>query len=393
METTATNLQRSAASIDVSSSHGKRIRFLDVKWGEVLGARITIAVDAIGAISFESTLRRANSTRLAHSGETGTRQSMSSVRRLLLIAALALAIAADARTDATLSTLTLSPGADSLITTRGDPTKTDTSSTTTAIGSAELDTNKVTEAPATQAPATTAPSTKATDPPATTAPPTNSESDSASASNSDEQDAADSPAKVSPGSTSTRSSLDSTTQTDAAPSTSTSSKSSTASVDTLNDSNGELSTGNASSIATIVPSVFGALACVGAIIVAVTYKKKRGLNGDDNDGNRPDSDWEYTGGADFTPENRALNTVQEDNPPKTTVEFAGTNSSVSSTSPFGSTRCMVRVSSPVSSYYTSSQPNMEFQDTYPRHEGGSNVVLTFDEVPTDSRRGAPQVQL
>ncbi|KAF1787685.1 hypothetical protein GQ600_1160 [Phytophthora cactorum] len=297
METTATYLQRSAASIDVSSSHGKRIRFLDVKWGEVL----------------------------------------------------------DARTDATLSTLTLSPGADSLITTRGDPTKTDTSSTTTAIGSAESDTNKVTEAPATQAPTTTAPSTKATDPPATTAPPTNSESDSASASNSDEQDAADSPAK-----------------------------SSTASVDTLNDSNGELSTGNASSIATIVPSVFGALACVGAIIVAVTYKKKRGLNGDDNDGNR---------GADFTPENRALNTVQEDNPPKTTVEFAGTNSSVSSTSPFGSTRCKVRVSSPVSSYYTSSQPNMEFQDTYPRHEGGSNVVLTFDEVPTDSRRGAPQVQL
>ncbi|KAF1787979.1 hypothetical protein GQ600_27725 [Phytophthora cactorum] len=266
---------------------------------------------------------------------------MSSVRRLLLIAALALAIAADARTDATLSTLTLSPGADSLITTRGDPTKTDTSSTTTAIGSAESDTNKVTEAPATQAPLP------------------------------QPQDAADSPAKVSPGSTSTRSSLDSTTQTDAAPSTSTSSKSSTASVDTLNDSNGELSTGNASSIATIVPSVFGALACVGAIIVAVTYKKKRGLNGDDNDGNRPDSDWEYTGGADFTPENRALNTVQEDNPPKTTV----------------------RVSSPVSSYYTSSQPNMEFQDTYPRHEGGSNVVLTFDEVPTDSRRGAPQVQL
>ncbi|ETI54018.1 hypothetical protein F441_03105 [Phytophthora nicotianae CJ01A1] len=328
---------------------------------------------------------------------------MSSARRLLLVAALALAIAADARTEATVSTLTLSPTADSLITTRGGSTKFDTPSTPAVIGSAASDTNKFTQAPATQAPATTAPPTrsesKETEPPATTAPPISSESDSASASDSHEQDAADTPAKVR---SSDRSSLDSATQTDATPSASTSSKSTTASVDTLNDSNSGLSTGKASNIAAVVPSVFGALACVGAIIMAVTYKRKRDRSGDDSD-NRLSSDCEYTGGADFTPENRTLTTVQEGDTPNAVgidvvpssaiVDFTGTDSSVSSTSPFGSTRCKVRVSSPITGYCTNSEPNMEFQDTFPRHEGGSNVVLTFDEVPTESRRGAPQVQL
>ncbi|KAG7382970.1 hypothetical protein PHYPSEUDO_004205 [Phytophthora pseudosyringae] len=327
---------------------------------------------------------------------------MGSVRRLLLVAALALAIAADARADVEQSTLTLSPVAGSLITTRDDP---HASSITTVIGSAASDSaTKVTDAPATETP--------------TTAPPTvdtSSESEATSASDSGEQDTTDAPASasatVSPGSTSDRSTLDSEEQTDAtaAASASASSRSSTASVDTLNDSGGGLSTGGSSSMGTILPAVFGALACVGAIVMAVTYKKKRDSNGAGGDCNRPSSDCGYTSGVDFTPDNRTLSAVQEDNPPVAVrvpvlstqssaapaaiADFTGTNSSVSCSSPFGSTRCKVRVSSPVTSCYSSSEANMEFQDTCPRHEEGSNVVLTFDEVPSDSKHAAPQVQL
>ncbi|KAL3670001.1 hypothetical protein V7S43_005372 [Phytophthora oleae] len=336
---------------------------------------------------------------------------MGSARRLLLVAALAFAIAADTLTDATLSTLTLSPDTDSLITTRDDSTTASTSSSTTAIGSAASDTHKVTKAPETETPATTAPQTWA--------PITSSESDATSASDSGEQDTTDTPssasATVSPGSTSDRSTHDSESQTDStkstSPSKSTASKSSTASVDTLNSSGDGLSSGSSFSMGTTLPVVFGALACVGAIVMAVTYKKKRGSNAADSEGNRPSSDCEYTSGADFTPDNRALSIVHEDSAslavkvsgsgPQSSADmrtsaaiadFTGTGSSVCS-SPFGSTRGKVRVSSPVQSGYSSSEANMEFQDTGLRHDGGSNVVLTFEEIPTDSSHAAPQVQL
>ncbi|POM72512.1 RxLR effector candidate protein [Phytophthora palmivora] len=181
---------------------------------------------------------------------------------------------------------------------------------------------------------------------------------------------------------------------------STSSKSSTATVDSLNDNTGGLSSGKSSDMYTIFPIVLGCLACVGAIVMAVTYKRKLDTNGDND--NHPSSDCEYTIGANFTPENRGLSPVREDKAPNVIhdtsassaiVDFTGTNSSVSSSSPFGSTYSKVRVSSPVANYSSNSEPNMEFQDTCPRHEGGSHVVLTFNEVPTESRRGAPQVQL
>ncbi|KAG1702656.1 hypothetical protein DVH05_009606 [Phytophthora capsici] len=336
---------------------------------------------------------------------------MGSARRLLLAAALAFAIVADTRTDATLSTLTLSPDTNSLITTRGDSTTTGTSSSTTAIGSAASDTHKVTKAPdtnkATEAPETEAPATTA--PPTTAPPTTSSESYAASASDSNEQDTADVPssasATVSPGSTSDRSNFDSESQKDptsTSTSKSTASKSTTASVDTLNSSGDGLSSGNGSSIGTTLPVVFGALACVGAVVMAVTYKRKR----TDSEGNRPNSDCEYTSGADFTPDNRALSIVHEDPAPiavkvsgsgdvrtsAAIADFTATGSSVCS-SPFGSSRGNVRVSSPVQSGYSSSEANMEFQDTSLRHNGGSNVVLTFEEVPTDSSHAAPQVQL
>jgi hypothetical protein len=273
---------------------------------------------------------------------------------------------------------------------------TDTADTSSSavIGSAASDTTKVTEAPAAEA---------------------STDSDADAASDSGAQDTTDAPssatATVGPASSSDSSAE---TQTDAPATASTaSSKSSTASVDTLNESSSGLSTGDSSSIATALPIIFGALACVGAIVMAVTYKKKRDAK-NAGEGGRSSSDCEYTDGANFTPDNRALSTVQEDAPPvaiqvqvavlgadtsaalsapAATADFTGTNSSVSTlSSPFGSTRCKARVSSPVPSCYSSSESNTEFPDTYARHEGGSNVVLTFQEVATDSHV-APQVQL
>ncbi|KAE8991416.1 hypothetical protein PF010_g18601 [Phytophthora fragariae] len=321
---------------------------------------------------------------------------MGSARRLLLAAALALATT-DARADLMLPSLTLSPDADSLISTRGgEPTTTGTYSGL-AIGSAASAHTQATDPPVTEAPVTWAPATTA--PPTTAPPTTGSFSYSYSSSNSREQETIDAPpsATVAPS--------NKVTQTETQTATSTASKSTTATVDQLNDKNGGISSGNASSsLGTVVPAVLGALACVGAVVMAVTYKKK--TNSSDEDGTRPNSDCEYTGDIDFTPENRTLTSVPEDGesaPAKAPVsgsrsgEFAASvdlgasNSSVRSTSPFASSRCNVRVSSPIHNFYSNSETNMEFQDSCVRHEGGSHVVLTFDEQ-TDSH-GASQVQL
>ncbi|KAG6610835.1 RxLR effector candidate protein [Phytophthora cinnamomi] len=314
---------------------------------------------------------------------------MGSARRLLLGAAVALIMAAETRAGMTLPSLTLSPDADSLIITRGESTNTGTGTSRDAlIGSAPSPYTKKTEAPVTEAPATWAPATTA---PATMAP---SSSYAYSTSNSGEQDTIDTPssatATVSPSKKATQ--TETQTQTEASKS--------TATVDQLNDKNGGFTSGNNSSgnsLGAAVPAVLGALACVGAIVMAVTYKKKSN-NTSDEDATRPNSDCEYTGDIDFTPENRTLTSVPENSPTAATskapvlasqsgdftvgaasVDFGSSASSIRSTSPFASSRCDVRVSSPLHNFYSSSEANMEFQDPSVRHEGGSHVVLTFDE--------------
>ncbi|EGZ26541.1 hypothetical protein PHYSODRAFT_551848 [Phytophthora sojae] len=227
---------------------------------------------------------------------------MGSAREVLLAAAVAVAIAADARADLALSSLTLSPDADSLITTRGDSTTAGTSPSA-VIGSAASNTQtQATDAPVTEAPFTWAPATTA---PSTTAPPTTYWY---STSDSREQDTIDSP------STATVAPSNKASQTETQTAASSASKSTTATVDQLNDKNGGFSSGNSSSgmLGTAVPAVLGALACVGAIVMAVTYKRKS--NTSDEDGARPNSDCEYTGDIDFTPENRKLTSVPENSP-------------------------------------------------------------------------------
>ncbi|RLN97497.1 hypothetical protein BBJ28_00017240 [Nothophytophthora sp. Chile5] len=305
------------------------------------------------------------------------------------------------------SSLTLTPSSGSLITTRGSDTSDTTTSTTStssasaAIGSAESDTT-----------ATTAPSTTSSSASATSVPTSGSEAPSSSSS-SEAESTTDSPssasATVSPD-TSDRSITTETEVPTAASSSSTSSEASTA-VDQLNTNDGSVTSSASSgfSVSTGLPIIFGALACVGALVMAVTYKKKRAADASANDEQRGSSDCGYADGASFTPDNRTLgNVMQEDTPPPilqsrgrntqasgdftgAIADFTGPNSSVRSMSPFGSARCNVRVSSPVQDLYANDS-NMEFADSCSRHSEGSNVVLTFQEVETDSPR-PPQVQL
>lgn len=181
-------------------------------------------------------------------------------------------------------------------------------------------------------------------------------------------------------------------------------KATTTTVDTLNKSTGQLSAGGSTSLGAALPVIFGSVACVGVLAMAVTHKKKRDVNV--NDSNGPSPDCEYNG-ASFFPENRMLSVEQEkssldatkmpDNCTKKvsastcSIDFMGTNSLVVSTSPFSTSR-KVRTSSPVPSCYGNSETNIEFQDACLRDEG-SNVVLTFNEVRADSSQPASQVQL
>lgn len=259
-------------------------------------------------------------------------------------------------TDMTVPTLTLSPEATSLINSRDD------SPTSSPASNAASSTVQVTTEPATE-PST--PSSKST----------SSTMDSVSVEQSTPDPSSNAPSTDNPDSTLDNNTLDPEIQIDADSPTSTSSESSTASVDT---------------------AIFGALACVGAIVLAITYKKKRNVKGGDVDSNLPD----YTNKSIITPDNLALVAVQEydlsaamkmsdscnvdTRPPSTNVS--------DNVSPFGSARCKVRVSSPVSRYHVSNEPNTEFSDVYRRQVEGSNVVLTFDEVP-DTQNSVPQVQL
>ncbi|KAG7396569.1 hypothetical protein PHYBOEH_002134 [Phytophthora boehmeriae] len=329
---------------------------------------------------------------------------MNSARRLLLVAALALAIASsDARWDSTDSVLTLSPTSDSLITGRGDSVSSGGGGT--VIGTAAT----ATKAPATEAPATETPKdTPAPAPPSSDESSPSTSNSGSSNSASEEQDVTDTPSGAS-ATVGPNTSEDQSSTTKASTSTSTSASKSTASVDSLNDSTGTLTSGNKSELnmSVGVPAILGALACVGAIVMAVTYKKKQEADADDKQ--RLSDDCEYTGGANFTPGNRALNTViEEDTPPPSSkqgnaditsasgsiADFTRTNSSSSISSPFGSHHCKARVSSPVPSCYSISEMNTEFQDSGVRDNEGSNVVLTIEEVATTgSSQGAPQVQL
>lgn len=277
----------------------------------------------------------------------------------------------------TVPTLTLSPEATSLINSRDD------SPTSSPASNAASSTVQVTTEPATE-PST--PSSKST----------SSTMDSVSVEQSTPDPSSNAPSTDNPDSTLDNNTLDPEIQIDADSPTSTSSESSTASVDTLHDSDGKSSKGNNTSIRIILPAIFGALACVGAIVLAITYKKKRNVKGGDVDSNLPD----YTNKSIITPDNLALVAVQEydlsaamkmsdscnvdTRPPSTNVS--------DNVSPFGSARCKVRVSSPVSRYHVSDEPNTEFSDVYRRQVEGSNVVLTFDEV-LDTQNSVPQVQL
>ncbi|CAI5742375.1 unnamed protein product [Hyaloperonospora brassicae] len=185
-------------------------------------------------------------------------------------------------------------------------------------------------------------------------------------------------------------------------------KSSLAPVDSLNSRSGGVKAGDAAGgMGTILPAVFGSVACVGVLAVAVAIKKRRGAETGEHQ-RPPNSDCEYSG-ADLTPDNRALCVAKAKSPPiarkavattgakdlaasTAVADFVRTHSSTSSSSPFGSTRCKVRVSSPNQSFFANRETNMEFQTTCPLREKGHDATLSIGSVRVMSSRTTHQSQ-
>ncbi|CEG49526.1 uncharacterized protein PHALS_07284 [Plasmopara halstedii] len=300
---------------------------------------------------------------------------MRSALTLLLVSSLALTNAADTSSDVTPPALTLSPEANLLLQSRDE--------TTTSLPSdnhnSAMETHLATTAPPTEPSASIPTDMKSTvNTPSNEQSKPNLPSNAANTNNSNltlDRDTSDSPDQIEAGSLATASS-----------------KSSTASVDTLNDKNDDLSTGNKSSASIVLPTIFGGMACVGAIVLAIMYKKKHNINGGDLGSNAtgtiitPSNQAEGRGPKDYSSEAMKMSDLchVDVRPPSTNIS--------DSLSPFSSARCKVRVSSPVSSYHVSSESNTEFSDVYPRHIEGSNVVLTFGEV-SNTQSSWPQVQL
>uniref|UniRef100_A0AAV1TGD0 Uncharacterized protein n=1 Tax=Peronospora matthiolae TaxID=2874970 RepID=A0AAV1TGD0_9STRA len=354
-------------------------------------------------------------------------QSMGRARGLLLLSAaatFAITAAVDSWTDPTASNLTLSPAANLLILTRNNyPTPTTSSETVTddTIPSRMPDTNPPVVA---YTPATTeANPPLVADTPATTAPliPRASDFDAAMASEIEEETDESSPSAVAtpsprspPGHRPNSAPVTHPNVTTPPPPASSPTKSSIAPVDTLNNRNGAVKAGDHSAgMATFLPVVFGSVACVGVLAAAVMIKKRRSTEKGEETC-RPDPDCEYSG-ADLTPDNRALRIAQVGSPPiarkaavvvaapaatgakdlaasTATADYVRTNSSVSSTSPFGSTRCKVRVSSPNQGFFANRETNMEFQATRTLRGEGNDATLASDRARVTSSRSTLQLQ-
>ncbi|CAI5707366.1 unnamed protein product [Peronospora farinosa] len=306
---------------------------------------------------------------------------MGSACKLLLIA---LAIATDAHTNAL--TLHSRTDDDTFIIPRESTIPTNTSPSTVI----DSDVSDNTKRPASSV--NTAPTTSSI-----------SDSDSTSTLDNTDQDATKSSthdfATISSGSISDRNTNDLADETNSTPPPpAVISKSSIDGLDLVSHSNTQSSADGWTGIVEALSVVFGALACVGVVIMVVTYKIKRGVN--ENDSNRPSLDCEYSGDC-F--DDRALSVVQDKSSLVATktpdtdlaasaciVNFVDPNSSVSTTSSLGSTRCKVRTSSAVPSSNSNSESSMQLQNT--RQVEGIDVVLTFNE-DWDSSRLAPEVHL
>nr|BAP69093.1 RxLR effector candidate protein [Hyaloperonospora arabidopsidis Emoy2] len=346
---------------------------------------------------------------------------MGRARGLLLTVAATFAITAavDSWTDPTALSLTLSPAADSLILTRNNNRTPTTSSETVTDGTIPSGMPDASPPVVAYTPVTT----EANPPivaytPAVTAPliPRDSDFDAAMAFETEEETDESSPnAMATP---STRSPPDHRPNSapvahpnvTTTPPASSPNKSSLAPVDTLNNRNGAVKAGDSAGMATVLPIVFGSIACVGVLAAAVTIKKRRSTEKGEETC-RPNPDCEYSG-ADLTPDNRALRTAQVGSPPiarkaavapattgakdlaasTATADYVRTNSSVSSTSPFGSTRCKVRVSSPNQGFFANRETNMEFQATRTLRGEGNDATLASDRARVTSSRSTLQSQ-
>ncbi|KAI9908642.1 hypothetical protein PsorP6_016158 [Peronosclerospora sorghi] len=155
------------------------------------------------------------------------------------------------------------------------------------------------------------------------------------------------------------------------------SKSSTAPADAMSNKDGGLRSHRATSVATVVPIGIGSLACLGAVILFVKYKRLRTDATFNERSGRRSSEYK---GASFEPTHSSARAAHVGSIDLNASAHTGgpTTSSAGSMSPFCTTRCTGRVSSPIPS---TSATNMEFQDTSSRQDGSELKPTTFDDAP------------
>lgn len=158
-------------------------------------------------------------------------------------------------------------------------------------------------------------------------------------------------------------------------------------------------TGGALSTSGFIGIAFGALACVGAIVLIVTYKKKG--DRDSENQQRPPSSCAYADGNAFTPDSRSLDAIldvdkpqssgqQQQQPnekllPVLSMADLTSSSATRASSPFGMNSKAVRVSSPVRQFSSNcSDDDMVFATSSRRQNDGSDVVLTFADMERES---------
>jgi hypothetical protein len=259
------------------------------------------------------------------------------------------------------------------------PTPTPAADTSSLVSSSDEDT--LTETPQTEAPVPASSVSSPTDDVVGSVEPANTGSSSSSSASSS-SDISSSETSSSEASSSTSGSASSSDH-----------------VGALTDVSGTISNAARVGLSTsgFVGIAFGALACVGAIVLIVTYKKKGGRDSEGQQ--RPPSSCAYLEGNGFTPDSRSLDAILDAEKPHSSslqtpneklvpvLSMADLSSSSSArpSSPFGTNSRTVRVSSPVRQFSSNcSEDDMVFATSSSRQHDGSDVVLTFAEMDRTS---------
>lgn len=170
-----------------------------------------------------------------------------------------------------------------------------------------------------------------------------------------------------------------------------------AALDTEGGLGNSTNSGSGINTSSIVGVALGCLACVGAIVLIVTYKK----SGSQEEQQTPPSSCAYADGNGFTPDNRSLDAILESDKPSNPsqdeldrrsivpvlsmadLSTSAATAATRASSPFGLNSKGVRVSSPVRQY-SSSSDDMVFATSSRRQPDSSEFVISMQALERES---------